>query len=136
MPLIYLNDLIFDQLRFQIKYIARTMEKDILALSPEERNRLVVQQVLAAIGELHEFLEKGTNWKLHRSPHPIDREAAVEELVDAVKYVLNIFVYMPVSLEEFGKAWVAKSQVVHDRFDQEFPAGAARASVEPLNGGT
>jgi NTP pyrophosphatase (non-canonical NTP hydrolase) len=104
-------------------------------LSKEQLNRLIIQQVLGGICELHEYLEKGTAWKDHRAVETIDHEAALEELVDVMKYVLNIFIYADVSLEEFAEAWNKKTQLVEARFNREFTTTASPSQVEHKTGG-
>jgi dimeric dUTPase (all-alpha-NTP-PPase superfamily) len=118
-----LSSFIHQQLLFQHYYVKKKLGKFLIELTPAERNGILKDMVLAAIGELIEFLEKGTNWK-HRAVHPIDRAAALEEFVDAMKYVFNIFIYMQIEEDEFSEAFKRKSKAVLERFFAEFPAEA------------
>jgi len=117
-----LSSFIHQQLLFQHYYVKKKLGKFLIELTPQEKNVILKDMVLAAIGELIEFLEKGTNWKDHRLAHPIDRVEALEEFVDAMKYVFNIFIYMDIGEEEFSEAFKRKSKAVLERFFAEFPA--------------
>jgi len=119
-----LSDYLLIQLRFQHYYIKKRFGKPLTSLTQREKNDTVRDMVLAAIGELIEFLEKGTNWKGHRVEHAIDRPAAIEEYVDAMKYLFNIFIYMDITEKEFSAAFISKSKIVQERFFAEFPAEA------------
>lgn len=119
-----LSDYLLIQLRFQHYYVKKRFGKPLTSLMQRERNDTVRDMVLAAIGELIEFLEKGTNWKGHRLEHEIDRAAAIEEYVDAMKYLFNIFIYMGITEKEFSAEFIRKSKIVQDRFFAEFPAEA------------
>lgn len=119
-----LSDYLLIQLRFQHYYVKKRFGKPLTSLTQREKNDTVRDMVLAAIGELIEFLEKGTNWKGHRVEHEIDRAAAVEEYVDAMKYLFNIFIYMDITEKEFSAAFIRKSKIVQERFFAEFPAEA------------
>lgn len=119
-----LKSFILEQLKFQHYYVRKQFGKFLPELTRQEKNLLIRDMVLAAIVELIEFLNKGTNWKSHRPEHAIDRAAALEEYVDAMKFLFNIFIYMDITEEEFSNAFRLKSQAVLARFFAEFPAEA------------
>lgn len=119
-----LSDYLLVQCRFQHYYVKKRFGKVLTGLTQREKNDIVRDMVLAAIGELIEFLEKGTHWKGHRAEREIDRVAAVEEYVDAMKYLFNIFIYMDITEQEFSAAFLRKSDIVLKRFFAEFPAEA------------
>jgi hypothetical protein len=116
-----LEDYIDYQERFQERVIALKFPgKEVPEeLTPVERNDMVIKMVLSAIGELIEFLEKATNYKVHKLDRPIDMEAAIEEFVDAQKYIWNIPVYMPEIRSKFKEMFIRKSIIVEERMNQE-----------------
>lgn len=123
--MVLLKSYILEQLKFQHYYVKKRFGKFLPELTLKEKNGIIRDMVLAAIGELIEFLEKGTNWKGHRPEHEINRAEALEEYVDAMKYLLNIFIYMDIREDEFSEAFRLKSKAVFNRFFAEFPAEAA-----------
>lgn len=88
-------------------------------MTAAERNDAVKTTVLSTIAELVELLDHA-NWKMHRRDRPVDHDKVVEELVDAFKYLLNFFLYVPVTADEFARAFAAKSAAVERRLDREF----------------
>jgi len=119
--LLSLQTLIEHRRTFQELYIYKRYGKSVGQLTVEERNTVLKDLVFAGVVEMIEFLDKATNWKDHRPGHVIDREKALEELVDAFNFMLTPFIYMDISVEEFFAAFQKKGQIVLNRFVDEFP---------------
>lgn len=114
-----MGELIEKQREFQVKYIRLKYGKDLYELILQERENLIISQVLRLMGECYEFLDKATNWKDHREAHILDREAAIEEYIDIGKYWINIFIYMEMTPHEFLSQFRKKSQLVLERWERE-----------------
>lgn len=88
-------------------------------MSSMDREALAKDYVLALVDEAMEFL-RCINWKSHRfTLGGFDRDRAIEELVDAGKFWLNLVLLICPDLDEFEKHWVAKSEKVVERFRDE-----------------
>lgn len=120
--LLSIQTLIEHRRTFQELYIYKRYGKPVAYLTVEERNTVLKDLVFAGVVEMIEFLDKATNWKDHRPGHVIDRDKALEELVDAFNFMLTPFIYMDISVEEFWAAFQKKGQTVLNRFVEEFPA--------------
>lgn len=119
--LLSLQSLIEHRRTFQELYIYKRYGKPVGHLTREETNTVMKDLVFAGVVEMIEFLDKATNWKDHRPGHVIDRDKALEELVDAFNFMLTPFIYMDISVEEFWAAFQKKGQTVLNRFVDEFP---------------
>ena len=74
--------------------------------------------LLHLIAELAEIIEC-TNFKLHKKPKDIDVEKIKEELIDAQKYLLNLFLIWNVDVQEFVQLFIKKSKIVEERWKKE-----------------
>lgn len=67
--------------------------------------------------ELFEAVQHLKNSKSHRKTEikEFDREAFLEELVDAFKLFLEILIFVGITPDEFYDAYVKKDAIIHDR---------------------
>jgi hypothetical protein len=72
---------------------------------------------LRGVEEMFEALQHLKNWKPHRDTEvrEFNRQAFIEEIVDAFNYFLSVLVLMGISADEFFAAYVQKDKVIHDR---------------------
>jgi hypothetical protein len=81
--------------------------------------RLIKELSHDAMHELFEAIHCLKNSKSHRKNEnlPFDRSAFVEELVDCLKYFIEILIYSGISKEELFEIFFAKSQVNRERIE-------------------
>ena len=93
---------------------------DIETISEEDKIKLSKEFVLAAHKELSEILDC-MNWKTHRKEDSrFVKSNLGEEIVDTIKYVLNICLLWGIDYKDFEKFFDDKSAVVDQRHNQEF----------------
>lgn len=80
------------------------------------------QKMIKGLGHdcMHELFEALTllrNSKEHRQTEDtnFDKDAFLEECVDAHKFFLELLIYAGISVDEFYDAYVKKSKIVKDR---------------------
>lgn len=99
-------DNIFErQLRLQID----SYGVDPSSLSGEERRVFIVDMTLALQDELHEALAE-CGWKPWASSRHLDKDAFVSELVDALHFLVNLFIVAGASADDVYNAYIAKSE--------------------------
>jgi hypothetical protein len=81
--------------------------QDPAALEGKERKHWFETNVLAATDELHEFLNE-VPWKPWASHMQENREAAVNEIVDAMHFISNLLATFNVTGPELTAAYKAK----------------------------
>lgn len=74
----------------------------------------------AAMVEIGEMLQEDTRWKAFttgsKKPPHTDREAFIEELSDAIIYLINTGIYAGFSAEDLQKSIDAKIEKNYERF--------------------
>src|SRR5216683_6053115 len=97
------SDIFMQMLRtqadFQELLCHQKFGKATYMLSEKEVIQILKDHVLMTMAELVELLNH-FNYKMHKKDHPIDREKAIEEFVDAMKLMMYFFVYMPIGVDE------------------------------------
>lgn len=90
---------------------------DVHALDGEERAAYVRSMVLAATKELGEFLDNVVwkSWATRDQGAILDRDAAVEELVDVAHFVGNLAVLLGCTDAEWTTRYQAKQAVNRER---------------------
>lgn len=103
-----------EYLRIQKEFYDKIDAKD-------KRNELAKTKdyLLAMISEATELLECLDGWKVHRTVVDSKKHNASEEVVDVLKYLLNIVIALGIDESKLAAEFVAKSQVVEQRFAQE-----------------
>lgn len=79
----------------------------------------VKTMTLAAIVELAEFVQC-TDWKPWKEPTGWKRDAAVEELVDAFHFVVNLALALGLTADELFEAYVKKNDENRRRQDEGY----------------
>lgn len=104
-----LEEMLNEQYEFQRQY---AFNPDALDMAERERwlERFVTHTNDQAISVLNEL-----NWKEHEPNEPVDYDKATKEVVDTLKYVLNMAVVLNVSPEELEAEFRRRSQEVRDR---------------------
>lgn len=78
-------------------------------LEGEDRRRFIVDMYTALVDELHEALNE-TGWKPWATSRHFNRDAYVDELVDALHFLVNLFLVADVEPEEVAERYVRKNQ--------------------------
>jgi hypothetical protein len=88
-----------------------------LDISSKRSQQVLRETALKGIEEMFEALQHLKNWKPHRSTDipEFDREAFLEEVVDAFNYFLSVLVLVGVNEEEFFQSYVKKDEVIRKR---------------------
>lgn len=93
-----------------------------LEISEKKSQQLVREITLKGIEELFEALSELKNWKSHKvTEEPtVDRDAFLEEMVDAINYFFAVLVLSGFSPQEFYEAYVKKDSVIHQRLKNNY----------------
>ena len=94
--------------------------RDPSRMSREEAIEFVRWNVLALEDELHEALAE-TGWKPWSANRHINRDEYIGELVDAVHFLVNLFLVVGATPEEVLERYKSKNAKNHRR--QETPGG-------------
>ena len=91
-------------------------------LRTKEGQRLVKTIAQDAMGELYEAVQHLKNAKLHRATDvsDFDRAAFIEELVDALKLLLEVAILAGISLEEFFEVYEKKTALNTARIEGSY----------------
>lgn len=91
-------------------------------ITKKESQQIVRDTVLKGVEEMFESLTQVRGWKPHRLTEisDFDREAFLEEYVDAFNYFLSVLVMLGVDADEFFEAYVKKDQIIHDRLKKDY----------------
>jgi len=105
----------------RLKIIFETQKKineSLLNLSENEKEERTQKFVLAAIGELYELLQE-TNWASEwKGKKDVIKLNILQELIDTIKFILNICLVQGFDDEMFMEEFERKSLVVEQRFKQ------------------
>ena len=85
----------------------------------EDKEKETQTLLLHLHAEVSEVLDC-INYKLHKKRHEVDINHLKEELIDAQKYLLNLFILWDVSAQDFIDLFNKKSKIVEERFEREF----------------
>ena len=82
-------------------------------LTGEDLNESVQMNIVCAEHELHEALDLVKGWKPWSTKQPVieDRDAYVEELVDAAHFLANLFIAVDCDDDEFERVYLAKDEI-------------------------
>lgn len=104
-----------DQLRFQQKVI-----HDLHELEEKRKIELTKEMALSIVCEIDELLEATGQWKIHRREIKYPTKVGIaEELVDMMKFLINIAIIWGITPEELVKVWDEKTVFNEIRFLQE-----------------
>lgn len=90
-------------------------------LDQKEKVNLSKEYILSSMRELSEILDQ-LPWKSHRkyTELNVNKEELSEEIIDAIKFILNLCVIWDINSDNFIDAFKKKSLKVQQRHDQEF----------------
>ncbi len=88
-----------------------------LDISSKQSQQVLRETALKGIEEMFEALQHLKNWKPHRSTDmpEFDRDAFLEEVVDAFNYFLSVLVLVGVDEQEFFQSYVSKDRIIRKR---------------------
>ena len=88
-----------------------------LDLSNKSDQQFCRDMALRGVEEMFEALQHLKNWKPHRSTDipEFNRDAFLEEVVDAFNYFLSVLVLVGVDEEEFFESYVSKDSIIRKR---------------------
>lgn len=89
-------------------------------ISEADRIKLSKEFILSVHRELGEVLNE-MPWKLHRAGNVQTHDTAhiQEELIDCLKFMMNLFIVWGMSEDDVYNMFMSKSKVVKDRYDEE-----------------
>lgn len=89
----------------------------------EKKSQQFLREItLKGVEELFESLSELKNWKSHKlTENPeVDKEAFLEEIVDAFNYFFAVLVLVGVTPQEFFEAYEKKDGIIHDRLNNGY----------------
>lgn len=91
-------------------------------ISKKDSQQAVRDTVLKGVEEMFESLQHIRGWKPHRLTEitEFDKDAFLEEYVDAFNYFLSVLVMLDVSADEFFEAYAKKDRIIHDRLKKDY----------------
>lgn len=91
-------------------------------MGDKKTQQLLREITLKGIEEMFESLGELKNWKHHRvtENREVNKDAYIEEIVDAFNYFLAILVLAGVSHEDFYQAYVRKDKIIHERLNNGY----------------
>jgi dimeric dUTPase (all-alpha-NTP-PPase superfamily) len=108
-----LGEMVKEQREFQKNFF------DIDTLSFPDRVSFTKENILSLHRELGEVLNE-IPWKAHRKSNDVcDEEHVREELIDCLKFLLNLCIIWGMTEDDIYKQFVEKSKIVRERFDDE-----------------
>lgn len=115
-----LDDLWKIQYDYNEKFLRLKNNINIKNIEEKDKINLTKDYILHTIKELTEVLDT-FNFKMHRIENKKNiRHNTIEELIDTQKFLWGIFQLWQVDEQEFYDQFVRKSNVVEQRFNQEF----------------
>jgi hypothetical protein len=89
----------------------------------EKKSQQMIREItLKGIEELFEALSELKNWKSHKlTENPdIDREAFLEEIVDALNYFFAVLILSGFSADDLYESYKKKDAVIHERLKNNY----------------
>tara|TARA_Y100000310_G_scaffold43367_1_gene40454 strand:- start:920 stop:1300 length:381 start_codon:yes stop_codon:yes gene_type:complete len=92
---------------------------DIRNKKPQQHVR---DMALRGVEEMFEALQHFKNWKPHRDAEirEFDRDAFLEEIVDAFNYFFSVLILTGISSEELFEAYEKKDEIIHQRLSNGY----------------
>ena len=108
--------------RRQLAWLSMAMPsiygKKLNELTEDDRVDLTKDYLLSLHSEITEVLNN-IPWKSHRYTGESNREALLEEMVDVQKFLWGLMMIWKVNPEELSRAFIRKSEIVEQRFQQD-----------------
>jgi hypothetical protein len=91
-------------------------------LGDKKSQQLIREITLKGVEEMFEALGELKNWKSHRltENREVNREAFLEEIVDAFNYFFAVLILAGVNADELFTAYEKKDAVIHDRLNNGY----------------
>lgn len=91
-------------------------------LGDKKSQQLIRDIALKGVEEIFEALGELKNWKSHRltENREVDRDAFLEEVVDAFNYFFALMILSGVNADEFFNAYEKKDKIIHDRLNNDY----------------
>ena len=112
----------------QLELQTRITGSDPSTLSEEEKIQYIRIMVLALDDELHEALAE-ISWKPWASAHYINRDAYVSELIDAMHFLVNLFLVAGCDAREVAGLYAMKSAKNHKRQNDGYDGISTKCPV-------
>jgi hypothetical protein len=106
-----------------LKYSIPTALPENIDPASKEGQKYLRDLALHGVEEMFEALQHLKNWKSHRitdMSHTFDRDAFLEEMVDAFNYFFALMIHLDVDADEFFKAFLEKDRIINDRLDSGY----------------
>jgi len=90
-----------------------------LDLSDKKSQQYIRDVALKGVEEMFEALQHLKNWKPHRNTQntELDRDAFIEEIVDAFNYFFSLIILSGFNAEDLFEAYIKKDKIIHDRLN-------------------
>ena len=91
-------------------------------MGDKESQQHVRDMALRGVEEMFEALQHFKNWKPHRDAEirDFDRQAFLEEIVDAFNYFFSVLILTGVSVDELFQAYAKKDEIIHARLSSGY----------------
>ena len=91
-------------------------------IGDKKSQQLIREITLKGVEEMFEALSELKNWKSHKltENREVNREAFVEEMVDAFNYFFAVLVLAGVDSNELFESYTKKDAIIHDRLNSDY----------------
>ena len=106
-----------------LKYSIPSALPEKIDPSSKEGQKYLRDLALHGVEEMFEALQHLKNWKSHRITdmgHTFDRDAFLEEMVDAFNYFFALMIHLDVDADEFFEAFLEKDRIINDRLNSGY----------------
>lgn len=91
-------------------------------IGDKKSQQMLREITLKGVEEMFEALGELKNWKSHRvtEDRNVNRDAFLEEIVDAFNYFFAVLILSGVDADELFNAYLKKNAVIHDRLNNNY----------------
>lgn len=91
-------------------------------IGDKKSQQMLREITLKGVEEMFEALGELKNWKSHRvtEDRNVNRDAFLEEIVDAFNYFFAVLILSGVDSDELFNAYLKKNAVIHDRLNNNY----------------
>lgn len=91
-------------------------------IGDKKSQQMLREITLKGVEEMFEALGELKNWKSHRvtEDRNVNRDAFLEEMVDAFNYFFAVLILSGVDADELFNAYLKKNAVIHDRLNNNY----------------
>ena len=91
-------------------------------IGDKKSQQMLREITLKGVEEMFEALGELKNWKSHRvtEDRNVNRDAFLEEIVDAFNYFFAVLILAGVDADELFNAYLKKNAVIHDRLNNNY----------------